>query len=371
MSKGFDYTTYTRRFATRFPVFSYLLLQIFFWVIAYAFLAILTQLVFLSAGPALHAKISLEANLVIAIFFGFFYGIASGYAGWLFEKKIFKNKTLGIIILGKAIVSLLVFVALISVVRSVVYPYLQKRFLNKADPATLQQSWDAFFYLLLFYNIAVGLVISFVNQVNRKYGPGVLLPLLLGKYRKPKEEERIFLFMDLKSSTSIAEALGHLKYSGFIRDSFMDINALLPAYDAQIYQYVGDEIVITWTIEEGLKNFSCVQFFFACEDRFNQRSAHYLREYGQAPVFKAGIHMGKVTVVEVGDIKRDIAYHGDTINTAARIQEVCNKYNKSFLTSVRVWENTEIEKKYAIESLGVIELKGKRKPVEIASVSRR
>ena len=80
--------------------------------------------------------------------------------------------------------------------------------------------------------------------------------------------------------------------------------------------------------------------------------------------------MGKVTVVEVGDIKRDIAYHGDTINTAARIQSVCNKYNKKFLIAAHIWENTGIEKFYTTESLGVIELKGKRKPVEIASVNR-
>jgi len=210
----------------------------------------------------------------------------------------------------------------------------------------------------------------FINQVNKKYGPGILIPLLLGQYRKPKEEERIFLFMDLKSSTSIAESLGHLKYSAFIRDSFMDINTVLPAHHAQIYQYAGDEIVITWTIGEGMKNFSCIQFFFACEERFIARSGHYLKLYGRAPEFKAGLHMGKVTAVEVGDIKRDIAYHGDTLNTAARIQGVCNEYNKNFLTSVSIWENTGIEKYYKTESIGVIELKGKSKPVEIASVNR-
>ncbi|MEO7769194.1 MAG: adenylate/guanylate cyclase domain-containing protein, partial [Ferruginibacter sp.] len=207
-------------------------------------------------------------------------------------------------------------------------------------------------------------------QVNKKYGPGILLPLLLGKYRKPKEEERIFLFMDLKSSTSIAETLGHLKYSAFIRDSFMDINTVLPAWNAQIYQYAGDEIVLTWTIEEGMEKFSCIQFFFSCEEKFNARSAYYLKHYGQVPEFKAGLHRGKVTVVEVGDIKRDIAYHGDTLNTAARIQSVCNLYHKSFLTSVHVVENTTIEKYFKTESIGMVGLKGKNLPVEIASISR-
>lgn len=174
--------------------------------------------------------------------------------------------------------------------------------------------------------------------------------------------------MDLKSSTQIAETLGHMKYSAFIRDSFMDINTMLASYHAQIYQYVGDEVVVTWTVREGLQRLSCVQFFFACAEKFKERSAHYIKHFGQVPEFKAGLHMGKVTVVEVGNIKRDIAYHGDTMNTAARIQSVCNQYNKRFLTSKYVFENSDIEKYYNTESLGLIELKGKNQPVEIASI---
>ena len=370
MPMRFDYTKYARRFATRFPVLNYLLLQIFFWMFAYALLAILAHLILLAASPALQGQSNLKAIMIIALFFGFFNGSAVGYVSWLLEKRFFHNKAIGIIILIKAVISLVVFVILISLVKSVLYPYLLRNFFSNANPETSQLSWDAFFYLLLIYTIVIGVMISFINQVNKKYGPGVLLPLLLGKYRKPKEEERFFLFMDLKSSTSIAEALGHLNYSSFIRDSFMDINSVLADYNAQIYQYAGDEIILTWTIEDGLKNFSCIQFFFACEERFRKRYGHYQKQYGQTPEFKAGLHMGKVTVVEVGDIKRDIAYHGDTLNTAARIQSVCNLYNKNFLTSVYVWQRTGIEKYYDTELIGMVALKGKTQPVEIASVSR-
>lgn len=150
----------------------------------------------------------------------------------------------------------------------------------------------------------------------------------------------------------------------------MDINALLAPYNAQIYPYVGDEIVITWTIEEGMKDFSCIQSFFACEEKFKKDAGIYKGRYGLVLEFKAGLHMGKVTAVEVGDIKRDIAYHGDTVNTAARIQSVCNKYNKTLLTSAYIWENTDVLKFYKVESLGAIGLKGKSTPVEIASLTR-
>ena len=367
----FDYTKYSRKFVNRFPVMNYLFQQIIFWLFAYAFLAVLVHLTLRTAGPVLQAKLSLAANLTIALFMGFFSGLASGLSDLLFEKRLFHNKALVIIFLGKAIINFIIFVFLVSFVRYTIYPSVLSRFFNNADIKGSEQSWEAFFQLLLVYNIVSGLLISFINQVNKKFGPGVLLPIFLGKYRKPKEEERIFLFMDLKSSTTIAETLGHLKYSSFIRDSFMDINAVLSTYNAQIYQYVGDEIIITWPVAEGLKHLFCIEFFFACESRFGKRHDYYFQKYGHSPQFKAGLHIGKVIAVEVGEIKRDIAYLGDTMNTTARIQSVCNEYNKTLLASVEVLRISNAGKYYDIESLGMISLKGKSKAVEIAGVSRQ
>lgn len=218
------------------------------------------------------------------------------------------------------------------------------------------------------YYFFMTLIINFFNQVNKKFGPGVLAPLLLGKYRNPREEERIFLFMDLKSSTAIAEQLGHFKYSAFIRDCFADINELLFPYRAQVYQYVGDEIVITWPASEGLKKHYCIRFYFSCKQHFQARTEYYQTHYGMLPEFKAGIHMGKVTAVEIGEIKRDIAYHGDTLNTAARIQGICNEYKQEMITSDYLVQKIGIDDRMKIEKLGSILLKGKSKRVEIVGV---
>ena len=195
-----------------------------------------------------------------------------------------------------------------------------------------------------------------------------MIPLLLGKYRNPREEERIFMFMDLKSSTSLAEELGHLKYSSFIRDCFMDINHVLLPFNAQVYQYVGDEIVLTWKLSDGLKDLSCIRFFFACENYFRDRNLYYTKNYGFLPLFKAGLHLGQVTAVEIGEIKRDIAYHGDTLNTTARIQSACNEYNKKFLVSEIVLEKLGLVNNLSAEPLGPIQLRGKTTKIGIASV---
>jgi adenylate cyclase len=232
-----------------------------------------------------------------------------------------------------------------------------------------EEAWEIFFLLLVIYYFFMTLVISFVNQVNKKYGPGILVPLLLGRYRNPKEEERIFMFMDLKSSTTTAEELGHLKYSSFIRDCFSDINNELYPFQAQVYQYVGDEIVVTWPESEGLKDQFCLAFFFGCKRRFQERSDYYVSNYGFLPDFKAGAHTGMVTTVEIGEVKRDIAYHGDTLNTASRIQGVCNECGKSFIVSKVLFDKVGSHPNIQAEQLGMIQLKGKTNKVELMSVT--
>src|ERR1044072_3586681 len=62
-----------------------------------------------------------------------------------------------------------------------------------------------------------GLLLSFCIsaffQIDRKVGPGVVFKWLTSKYPQPREEERIFMFLDLKNSTTLAEKLGNLRFS--------------------------------------------------------------------------------------------------------------------------------------------------------------
>jgi len=46
-------------------------------------------------------------------------------------------------------------------------------------------------------------VTQFMLQVNDKFGPGNLWKIITGKYYSPKEELRVFMFLDLKSSLQL------------------------------------------------------------------------------------------------------------------------------------------------------------------------
>ena len=370
MAKKFEYTTLAHRYTARFPVLTYVGIQANFWIIANVFLVVILDLQAKIISQAYNLPVSgtLRSMVLIAIILGVLYGVTLGLIGYYLDRNVFAKQALGKIIVFKTLTSLGVLILILALLRYVFFDPLISPSLQAPGITLNEESWRSLFYLLAMYYFFMTLVISFINQVNKKYGPGILVPLLLGRYRDPKEEERIFMFMDLKSSTATAEELGHLKYSSFIRDCFSDINEVLYPFRAQVYQYVGDEIVVTWPESEGLKNHFCVEFYFACKRQFRDRSGYYMTNYGFLPNFKAGIHTGPVTTVEIGEVKRDIAYHGDTLNTAARIQSVCNEYNKNFLASKVILDKVGSHPNMQIQDLGMILLKGKTTKVGLVSI---
>lgn len=367
-----SYTTLAQRYTARFPLLTYVGTQVNFWIIANIMLVAILHLYsyFLADVFGVQVVVGEFARMMlIAAILGLTYGIGIGTAEFYLDKKIFRKLSLGKVLLFKTCISVSLFALMLLVFRFVLFDYLVAPVLTNIDVRLSERAWDELVFMLLIYYFFMTFVIIFVNQVNRKYGPGVLVPLMLGKYRSPKEEERIFMFMDLKSSTSVAEKLGHLKYSSFIRDCFADINDVIIPYYAEVYQYVGDEIVVMWPGAEGLRDHVCLHFFFAVKKRFDAREKHYISKYGFLPVFKAAVHMGKVTAVEIGEIKKDIAYHGDTLNTTARLQGVCNDFKCDLLASEYLITQLGTHQALTYNNFGKVLLKGKSEEVGVVGVS--
>ncbi|WP_044220009.1 hypothetical protein [Chitinophaga pinensis] len=54
------------------------------------------------------------------------------------------------------------------------------------------------------------------------------------------------MFLDLNSSTTIAETLGDKRYHAFLKDIFTDITNPILDKKGEIYQYVSDEVIVAW-----------------------------------------------------------------------------------------------------------------------------
>jgi class 3 adenylate cyclase len=226
------------------------------------------------------------------------------------------------------------------------------------------------FYLIVLYTVAAGVVINFIRQVNRLLGQGVLLNYITGKYHRPVEEDRIFMFLDITSSTTIAERLGHTLYHQLLNDFFYDITLPIIESGGEIYQYVGDEVVVTWRPKKGLPEGRCISCFFYIRETISEQQQGYQEKYGVVPRFKAGFHYGRVITAEVGDIKKEIAFHGDVVNTASRIQAQCRIVGKELLVSRDLLDRLPAMQGYDRESVGAILLRGKEKEVDLFSITQ-
>lgn len=299
----------------------------------------------------------LGGNVVMGFFCGLFYLLLERFA----FRRVSVPKLFLIMMamdIGLAIVFIPLFFTLFSA-SGIIEP----------DYTLLEFITDPIIRLAFLYGVVVNIAAPILIEVNYLLGPGNLLRLIRGEYYMPKESERIFMFLDLRSSTAIAEKLGHVQYSRFIQDCFYDLS-VVQRYGAEIHQYVGDEAVLTWRPKQGLSNANCIRAFYAFCSRLHSKKSQYIERYGIMPDFKAGINIGSVMIAEIGDRKRDIAYHGDAINTAARIQSMCNELGEQLLVSDSLLKQLELPDSYLAISKGDYLLKGKKNELTIHAVRK-
>lgn len=282
--------------------------------------------------------------------------------------QLFKrNKGFGTIIIIKGISYIICIVFIVGII-SFLFLFMLGADFPEAIARILSFVESTYFFTIITYGAVVSFLISFVKQVDSKFGPGNLMNMLIGRYHRPKVEDRIFLFMDLKNATGYAERLGHIQYSQMLQDCFNDMTKIVTKFFGEIYQYVGDEIVITWNSTIGIKDSNCIRLVFDFLEIINNRSNLYYEKYGFKPEFKAGMNCGHITVAEVGNIKREIAYHGDVINTASRIQCQCNNYKKSILISKQLYKRLRGCNGFKFKYTDAVRLRGKNNPVELYTV---
>lgn len=297
---------------------------------------------------------------------GILFGLMFGLINYLIDSTPLRKRSFGSLILIK---SILYFLA-VSLSQLGVYgiywifdffPVENTQEMMNAISPSLAISMGVYFILVI-------LLINFILHINRKFGYGVLFSMLIGKYHKPRKERRIFMFLDMKNSTESAEDLGHVWYSKLIQNCMYDLHDLITRYKAEVYQYVGDEVVLTWKTKKGLKDLNCISLFFAFQQRLSDRQDYYEKYFRVMPEFKAGMSEGVITVAEVGEIKREIAYHGEVLHTAARIEKLCNQLGQKLLISERLFTNLPASDEYVLELMGEFQLRGKGRKEKVFGV---
>jgi adenylate cyclase len=208
-------------------------------------------------------------------------------------------------------------------------------------------------------SLAVAFVFVFILDVNILLGQNVLLNFITGRYYAPRLESRVFLLIDMEGSTGLAERLGPLAFHRLVNRFVNDLTQPIVAARGEIHRYVGDEVIATWKLEEGIADGRCVGACFAAIDQLAKRAPDYRREFGSAVTVRAGLHCGPVVTGEMGTVRKEIVFLGDTVNTAARIQELCRETGDRVLASADLIDRLELPPGIAKRSLGDLRLRGK------------
>jgi adenylate cyclase len=299
---------------------------------------------------------------------GLFTGIAIGVTLAALEKTTFEKFTRSMPFTKAVLIRSALYLAVIAIpvlILGTIGGFLQGSTLS--DFMSWMTSSDFFVTLLIIY--LIHLVVSFARNLNQLLGPRTLLLYLLGTYHQPCVEKRVFMFLDMKSATTLAETLGGPKYYALLNSFFRDISEAILEREAEIYKYIGDEVILTWPVDVGFRNANCIRVFFDILAEIEARREYYESEFGHVPEFKAGLHFGDVITAEIGDLKKEIAYNGDVLNTTARIESKCNEYGQQLISSEELISQLQLPHFISTKSLGPVVLRGKADAIPLIALS--
>jgi adenylate cyclase len=187
--------------------------------------------------------------------------------------------------------------------------------------------------MAVVYSLLIAAVLVTLTRVRDLLGHEVFTSLLTGRYHRPVEERRIFLFLDVVGSSAFARRHGDLHAQAFLGAIFAAIADPVLQHRGAVDDYVGDMVMITWPEARGLAESRCVTCVFAIHQRIEEQRPMWLDRFGQVPRFHAALHGGPVVTAEVGVDRHKISYFGDVVNTTARIEALCRQLGRPFLIS--------------------------------------
>src|SRR5688572_2141436 len=284
-------------------------------------------------------------------------------------KNAFHKYPLWLSVVLKMVITFFIFIVVAFIILAFYYVFGSKQKLNDYATGFYENVFLTRAFLIFIIDLGImTLMTILILEITDKYGPGGFWSVIRGEYNKPKIENRIFVFLDINDATTIAEKLGHKRYFQLLRDFFADITIPILANSGEIYQYVGDEVVLSWK-NTSLNKIRCLKCLRNSFFLLKRRESRYIKRYGVCPTFKAGIHSGEVTAGIIGIVKKDLVYSGDTLNTTARIRGKCHELNRDFMLSGDFLQEFNLPHAYQLDEIGEMEFKGRKEKEKLYSLS--
>lgn len=225
-----------------------------------------------------------------------------------------------------------------------------------------------FRYALLFTTLAT-ILTNFSRLVSFKIGRGILTDFFLGQYHQPKQRERVFVFLQVTNAEVVLRNSKIEAYHQFINELFREISIIAMRHNGYVYEYVDDQIILYWKCNRSDWPGAVLNFYHEVLRSVKTQEAYFMRIYNLVPSLRWGAHGGKVIQAEIGEIKTEIVFHGDVLNTAARIAAIDRTDSNALVFSQYIFDNINPIEGVMISPMGAIELRGKLQTVPLYALT--
>ena len=172
------------------------------------------------------------------------------------------------------------------------------------------------------------------------------------------------LFLDIRGFTSSSESMEAIDVVSFLNNYFEKCSLIISEENGHINKYTGDGFFAIFGAPECIPNH--VNLGFNAARRILDMSKSFILE-GRPMKIGIGLHTGRAIMGNIGcRTKIEFTAVGDTVNTAARLQEFTKIFhNFPIILSRSVWEQLEGHPDHqSIINLGAQRIRGKKEKLE-------
>jgi class 3 adenylate cyclase len=172
------------------------------------------------------------------------------------------------------------------------------------------------------------------------------------------------LFLDIRGFTSSSESMEAIDVVSFLNNYFQKCSLIVSEENGHINKYTGDGFFAIFGAPEPISNH--VNLSFNAARKILDMSKSFILE-GRPMKIGIGLHTGRAIMGNIGcHTKIEFTAVGDTVNTAARLQEFTKIFhNFPIILSRSVWEQLKGHPDHAsIINLGAQRIRGKKEKLE-------
>ena len=204
-----------------------------------------------------------------------------------------------------------------------------------------------------------GEILSSLNKTN-------IIDVSVGNHSR---REVSVLFWDIRSFTTIAEALPPDKVFGLLNMLLQKMIPIISSYGGYVDKFIGDAVMALF-VEGAERSIICAVEVLSELQKFNPS---ILDEFGVELEIGIGINSGTVVLGTIGTDKRmEGTVIGDTVNLAARLESLTKTYSAPLLVSGNSLARASGDLSKGVSKhcrmIDKTTVKGKREEVEIFEI---